>query len=118
MTKIITLPNGRPVTIASYCAVWRHIKDMQPGQEVTGWEWFPVAVAEVKRAMSRAVDDRVNIRGGIRTDWPQVTAMRLYRRLARASGGKCACRWCGGWMTYAAPAARFCDPSCRMSHNS
>lgn len=58
--RLILIPCGKWVTLGEYVKQWKLLKTMPPDAEVTGWEWYSMTVAEVLRAFSRGVEDRIN----------------------------------------------------------
>jgi len=60
MTRAIQLPNGRAVTLRAYVAAWRALRLMHPKARLTGWSHFTATAADILRAMSYGVHDRIN----------------------------------------------------------
>lgn len=111
--RIVTLPNGGAITIASYLEAWRKLKAMPPQAEVANWEWYPVSAATILERFSYGVQDRINLRAGLRMDYRDNSA-RTSERIAATV--KCECRWCGQPLReYRQQHARFCDASCRAA---
>lgn len=113
MVRVITIPNGKRVTLGQYCAAWKALKGMDPQAEVKGWEWYTVPASHVLRRMREGLEDRINRRGGlvIRT----ASEKRIRRQLERRI--KHSCRWCGRCLgRYAPDHARFCDAECRRDY--
>lgn len=111
--RVVTLPNGKSITIAGYLEAWRKLKTMPPGAEVAGWEWYPVAASEILARFSYGVNDRINLRAGVRLDYRD-NSKRIAEAIARTV--KCECRWCGSpLLEYRQQHARFCDAGCRAA---
>ena len=114
---VITLPTGRPGSIRAYVKAWKKLKSVDPETEFGGFDYFPLPAEEILAKFSQGTNDRVNIRGGIRTDWPELKHSRLLRHLERTV--KCECRWCGTPLPgYQPKEQRFCSASCRHDHSS
>jgi len=65
MSQYITLPNGSPVSLATYANAWRKLKTMAPSKQVSGFSHFPERADFILRAMRDGLHDRINTRGGI-----------------------------------------------------
>lgn len=111
----IKLPTGRVVGLHAYVAAFNRAKALPPDATVRGWQWFPVEAREVVRDYRRAIDDRVNLRGGLVVRTPSdARLLRLMRDRIKHS-----CRWCGSPLgQYRFEAARFCDADCRRSYTT
>lgn len=100
---------------ASYVNAWRRAKTCP---DVTFGPWPPRTGAEWVRDFRRALDARINDRGGLsRRDFdpenrPDIDRVR--RHLARTV--RCECRWCGTPIPYAPTHQRFCSPGCRRDY--
>ena len=57
---LITLPNGRDVTVGEYARSWRMLKTLPPDRLVERFSHFPETAAEILREIGRAVHDRIN----------------------------------------------------------
>jgi len=118
--KLITVPNGRRVTIGAYVSTWRTLKAMPPRESVNGWQWYSVTVGEVLADFRHGVHDRINRRAGI---VPPVDSPARQRRVARRlmdarNAQPCDCEWCGSLLPHWMPKhARFCDASCRRAYH-
>lgn len=113
---VIIIPDGKAVTIGQYVAAWRKLKTIPPEQEITGWSWYPKPASEILRDFSHGVDDRINRRGAMKTEWPEPKPIRILRVLEQRV--TVSCRWCGQRMPYKPVHSRFCEPSCRHSFMS
>lgn len=112
--QAIRLPSGRLVTFGAYVRAFKAVKALPERATVNGWQWFPVEARDVVRDYRRAIDDRVNQRGGLRVR--HLTPSRL-RRLLR-NHAKSECRWCGQPLgEYREPEHRFCDAGCRVEYH-
>lgn len=60
MIPVIQLPNGRAVTLRAYVAAWRALRLMHPAARLNGWGHFSETAADILRAMSYGVHDRIN----------------------------------------------------------
>lgn len=58
--RVVTLPNGRQVTLATYTRAWRALRATGPGVEVRDWTWYPITAGEVLRSMQAGMNDRIN----------------------------------------------------------
>ena len=111
-TPVITLPNGRQVSIGAYVKAWKLLKSVDREQPFNDFDDFPMPAVEILQKFSAAADDRINIRGKIRTDWPELKHARLLRHLERTV--TCTCRWCGTVLPkYQSKEQRFCSAECR-----
>lgn len=67
--RVVTLPNGRAVTLRAYVDAWWHLKSLPPDYEMHGWEWYPLPVSRILADMRRGMNDRItqgisyNLRG-------------------------------------------------------
>lgn len=117
----IALPNSRRVTIGEYVRSWRQLKTLPPGKSVAGFNYFPASAHTILRELSFGVQDRINIRGGIKLPQPsparaQANEKRIQAALRRTV--KCECSWCGNAMPYAPKHSRLCSASCAMSYRN
>lgn len=113
MTRVIRIPNGKQVTLAAYVREWKHLKQLPPDTEASGWQWYPVKVRDVLRDLRYGVHDRINQRGGlqIRTASDKRTLRHLRQRVRHD------CRWCGSPLgRYALSHERYCDAGCRRAY--
>lgn len=62
--RVIRLPNGRAVSLATYVAAWRTLKGTDAAALVRGWDHFPTQAGVVLGAIQRGLHDRINLRGG------------------------------------------------------
>lgn len=53
--RVITIPNGKRVSLGAYVKTWKLLKTLDPNEEVGGWEWFPVKVSIILRDISDGV---------------------------------------------------------------
>jgi hypothetical protein len=111
---VIITPKGQAVTIAQYVDAWNRVKALPPGSEVAGWQWYPVARESVLRDFTFGTLDRINKRGGIKTDWREPNQARITRTLEKRVS--VSCRWCGSSMAYKRVETRFCCDSCRRDY--
>lgn len=115
--RVITLPNGRQVSLGEYVRSWRILKTLPAHATVAGWSHFPETAAYILAEIRFGVMDRVNIRAGAVLG-RDMSASRVNRNLARTIT-KCECRWCGSEIAgYRPHHARFCDSSCNRSYHS
>ncbi len=128
----ITLPGGGVVTLASYVAGWKKVKQNiaqgMPTREIVGWNWFSVTSAEVQRAIVDGIHDRINRHlpwfNVIYRHNPDACShgkkrLEKLQRLVAAGQLKCECRWCGSDLPhYETHPNRFCDRSCRQAYYS
>lgn len=114
-SRVITLPNGHQCTIGTYLEAWRKLKSLPPQKEVKGWEWFPTSAQSILRDMSRGVEDRINLRAGVRTQWRDNSRKWEAERRRRV---QCFCKWCGQALKQYQPEhSRFCEPSCYRAYH-
>jgi hypothetical protein len=63
MVRVIRLPNGRDVRLATYVAAWKRLlvlDDEMPDTPVRGFGDWPMPAADVLRDLRAALDDRIN----------------------------------------------------------
>lgn len=60
MKRIITLPNGNAVGLASYVRAWRTLKQLAPDAQVKAFDWHPSAARDVLRDLHYGMHDRIN----------------------------------------------------------
>ena len=85
----------------------------QAKADILGWL---NAAQEILWKISFGVNDRVNLKAGLRTEWRDNSA-RTRRNLERTV--KCTCRWCGSPLEgYKTHHARFCDADCRRQYGA
>lgn len=114
--RAIGLPDGKRVTVGTYLDAWRKLKSLPPMETVKGWNWWSETAGQILHDISYGVQDRINIRGGLRLEYRDNSARTEARRRQRV---KCECRWCGSPLPAYQPLhARFCEASCRRSYNS
>lgn len=58
--RVIGLPNGRRVTLATYARAWRKLRDLPPETRVEGWDHFSATARDILAAMSDGLTDRIN----------------------------------------------------------
>jgi hypothetical protein len=97
---------------AAYLAAWKRAKANPDTVFLTPWP--PGTGREHLAEFRRALDRRINQRGGLPTAGKPLSETRLRRALARTV--RCECRWCGTRLPYATHHARFCDGACRHSY--
>lgn len=82
MTRIVTLGNGRRVSLTSYVEAWKAAKTMSPDTVLPHGlrGWSPVTVGECLAEFRDGLEERINIRGGIKftgrkhdSDWQRAT---------------------------------------------
>ncbi len=113
--RVIGLPDGRRVLVSTYVHSWRKLKTLPPQEPVEGWSWFAETASQVLADIWRGVEDRINIRGGLRLEYRDNSARIEARRRQRV---KCECRWCGQPLPEYKPLhSRFCEASCYRSFN-
>lgn len=93
VVRVITVPNGRRVTLGQYVKAWKLVKTLDPDDELRDWDLFPTKASTVLRDISYGVNDRVNIRGGINTT--PVKPDRIHRLAKKHLWDKRKCRYCG-----------------------
>lgn len=122
--RVITVPNGRRVTLGQYAQAWRAL--LQPetdlNEMVKGWDYFALEGKYVLRDMRHGLQDRINIRGNAQPR--DLHPNRLGRKI-RAAGLRGAikyhCKWCGQLLNPALvnphnASTRFCDATCRNGY--
>lgn len=87
MQHSISLYPGRSVTLASYLAAWREVKQSDPGRVYRNGpgSWAPMTAEEILREMRRGIHTRIN------------------RQDAAYGRGR---KWCEAWQTETQRAAR------------
>jgi len=117
----IGLPCGRGVTVGEFVRSWRALQGL-PGDSLVGrWSHFPEEAGSILREISRGVQDRINLRGGVETARArEPMAARIIRHLerkVRLGAMACECRWCGSRLpAYVDKERRFCDAGCRRAY--
>ena len=112
MTRVITIPNGRQVTLAAYVEAIHTVK-ANPDAEYKGWEWYAVKGRTVLHRFFDMVQDHCNRGLTIRED------RRLHKRwLAAMQRTGRSCKWCGQTFTPETVNDRCCCPSCYRDYNS
>lgn len=108
--QAVKLPCGKLVSWGTYVRAFRTAKTMEPNAPVKGWDWCTVPASEVVRAIRRAIDDRVNQRGGLVVrEMTDNRKLRLMRDRIKHD-----CRNCGQPLGgYRFEGSRFCDAGCR-----
>ncbi len=85
--RVISLPNGRAVTLSAYARAWRKVRELPPAANVSGWGHFPTPAGEIAAVMRAGLLDRINRHRpgyGIGRKWDdawQWEAWRLSRSL-------------------------------------
>jgi hypothetical protein len=62
MTRVITLPSGRQVTLAEYVRSWKVLKTLPADRYVAGFSWFERKASEILKEIRYGVHDRINQR--------------------------------------------------------
>jgi len=60
MVRIITLPNGKQVTLGRYVQAWKKLLEIDPDTEIAGWGFEAQPASSILREMRRGLDDRIN----------------------------------------------------------
>ena len=58
--RIITLPNGRPVTLGEYAKAWRTLQAAEPAEEYKGFAHTALPAWEILAAIRHGIHDRIN----------------------------------------------------------
>lgn len=58
--RVITLPNGKSVSLGCYVKSWQKLLTLHPESTVTGWDHFSTRACEILQAISYGVHDRIN----------------------------------------------------------
>ena len=94
---LITIPNGKRVSIDAYVRAWKLLKTLPPQEPVKGWTWWAENAQVVLRDIGRGCQDRIN-RHDRTMHAGEVSPRRIYAKIRTAAvrgAIRDECRWCG-----------------------